>query len=118
MSDLTDAEIEEILGNSLGDLEFRMAHELQRRRAEQAAGREHVERVVKEAMSEAAFAIDRSERTDDFVARRVADRLSVPAKPSLASRREALGMRKMDETERRDLLAANIDDGARRRSAD
>lgn len=56
--------------------------ELQRRRAEQAAGREHVERVVREefkAQCGLVFGASGTLEIAKMLARRVADRLSVPA---------------------------------------
>lgn len=113
MADITDDELDDAIAGGINAdsvaLMLRGLHELQRRRAEQVAGREHVERVVKEVY-DAVFHDDGvlDDEAGDVIARRVADRLSVPRKPSLASRRKALGMRELDEAERRDLLAANI----------
>lgn len=87
MSDLSDEELVRIstivnhLSGSVTRLEMAcMVVELQRRRAEQAAGREHVERVVREAYTDAhrAVACPQDWNMGKMVAVRVADRLGAP----------------------------------------
>lgn len=87
MSDLTDERIAELVYWSSNDGYGGMPDthaallELQRRRAEQAAGREHVERVVSEvvfANLPTNMSVECQTLIAETVAKEVADRLSVP----------------------------------------